>query len=52
MGGIPVIRPSAAKQLPAPGPCPGPVMLVDAIVFGMVGVAAGFTWEYVIKRGR
>jgi len=25
-------------------------MLVGAIVFGMVGVAAGFAWDYVIAR--
>jgi hypothetical protein len=30
----------------------GPVMLTSAIVFGMVGVAAGFTWDYVINRGK
>jgi len=28
------------------------VMLVGAIVFGMVGVAAGFAWDYVIVRER
>jgi hypothetical protein len=27
-------------------------MLVDAIVIGMVGVAAGFTWEYVFNRDK
>lgn len=27
------------------------VVLIDAIVFGMVGVAAGFAWEYLLKRG-
>lgn len=27
-------------------------MLTSAIVFGMVGVAAGFTWDYVINRGK
>jgi hypothetical protein len=26
------------------------VMLVAAIVFGAVGVAAGFTWDYVVRR--
>ena len=26
------------------------VMLVGAIVFGMVGVAAGFAWDYVVAR--
>jgi hypothetical protein len=30
----------------------GGVMLTGAIVFGMVGVAAGFTWDYVINRGK
>ena len=29
-----------------------PAMLTSAIVFGMVGVAAGFTWDYVINRGK
>jgi len=28
------------------------VMLTDAIVIGMVGVAAGFAWEYVINRSK
>ena len=28
------------------------VMLTSAIVFGMVGVAAGFTWDYVINRSK
>ena len=27
-------------------------MITGAIVFGMVGVAAGFTWDYVINRGK
>jgi hypothetical protein len=30
----------------------GGVMLTSAIVFGMVGVAAGFTWDYVVNRGK
>jgi hypothetical protein len=25
-------------------------MLTSAIVFGMVGVAAGFTWDYITSR--
>jgi hypothetical protein len=25
-------------------------MITSAIVFGMVGVAAGFTWDYIIHR--
>jgi hypothetical protein len=25
-------------------------MLTSAIVFGMVGVAAGFTWDYISSR--
>jgi hypothetical protein len=29
-----------------------PAMLTSAIVFGMVGVAAGFTWDYVVNRGK
>ena len=37
--------------LVAPG-VGGTVMLTSAIVFGMVGVAAGFTWDYVINRGK
>jgi hypothetical protein len=27
-------------------------MITSAIVFGMVGVAAGFTWDYVINRSK
>jgi hypothetical protein len=27
-------------------------MITTAVVFGMVGVAAGFTWDYVINRGK
>jgi len=27
-------------------------MITSAIVIGMVGVAAGFTWDYLIKRDR
>jgi len=27
-------------------------MLTDAIVIGMVGVAAGFAWEYVFSRSK
>jgi len=27
-------------------------MITGAIVFGMVGVAAGFTWDYVINRSK
>jgi hypothetical protein len=27
------------------------VMLLAAIMFGAVGVAAGFTWDYVAHRG-
>ncbi|HEX3468507.1 MAG TPA: hypothetical protein VHT05_10545 [Candidatus Elarobacter sp.] len=30
----------------------GSIMLTGAIVFGLVGVAAGFTWDYVINRGK
>jgi hypothetical protein len=25
-------------------------MITSAIVFGMVGVAAGFTWDYILHR--
>jgi hypothetical protein len=28
----------------------GSGMITSAIVFGMVGVAAGFTWDYVLHR--
>jgi len=27
-------------------------MITSAIVIGMVGVAAGFTWDYLINRDR
>jgi hypothetical protein len=43
---------------PAQGNSTGPAavyikaMITSAIVFGMVGVAAGFTWDYVINRGK
>ena len=37
------------NSLPVPGVGKN-VMLVAAIVFGAVGVAAGFTWDYVVKR--
>ena len=30
----------------------GTDMITSAIVFGMVGVAAGFTWDYVVNRGK
>lgn len=30
----------------------GSIMLTGAIVFGMVGVAAGFTWDYFSNRGK
>jgi hypothetical protein len=30
----------------------GSVMITSAIVFGAVGVVAGFTWDYVINRGK
>jgi hypothetical protein len=25
-------------------------MLIGAVVFGVAGVAAGFAWEYLVKR--
>jgi hypothetical protein len=31
---------------------PDMVMITGAVVFGMVGVAVGFTWEYVFNRER
>jgi hypothetical protein len=43
---------ASAKQLPTPGRCHTEVMLFSAIVFGAVGVAAGFTWDYVVNRGK
>jgi hypothetical protein len=27
-------------------------MITGSIVFGLVGVAAGFTWDYLVKRER
>jgi hypothetical protein len=38
------------RNFPAPAGVVARVMLTSAIVFGMVGVAAGFTWEYLVKR--
>jgi hypothetical protein len=35
---------------PGPERVVGSVMLTSAIVFGVVGVAAGFTWDYLIQR--
>jgi hypothetical protein len=32
--------------------CCRAAMITSAIVIGMVGVAAGFTWDYLIKRDR
>jgi hypothetical protein len=32
--------------------CCRDAMITGAIVIGMVGVAAGFTWDYLIKRDR
>ena len=40
------------RNFPYPAAVFGSVMLTSAIVFGMVGVAAGFTWDYVINRGK
>jgi len=38
-------------NFPSPDRVMGSGMITTAIVFGMVGIAAGFTWEYVIKQG-
>jgi len=57
------LRPAAADESRSASPLPqgnspdpvrvsGPVMITGAIVFGMVGVAAGFTWEYVLNHER
>ena len=37
-------------NFPAPATVVAGEMLTTAIVFGMIGVAAGFTWDYVIAR--
>ena len=51
-GGAGFRRPAAAVQLNslAPDRVGGSVMLTSAIVFGMVWVAAGFTWDYISSR--
>jgi hypothetical protein len=41
------------QQRNSPHPVRVPdIMLTGAVVFGMVGVAVGFTWEYVFNRER
>ena len=42
----------AQRNFPAAPAVSGLDMITGAIVFGMVGVAAGFTWDYVINRGK
>jgi hypothetical protein len=39
-------------NFPDPAAVSTEAMITGAIVFGMVGVAAGFTWDYVINRGK
>ena len=43
-------RPARAGQLLRLGACYAGVMLTAAIVFGAVGVAAGFAWDFVTTR--
>jgi len=45
-------RTAAQRNFPGAAPVVSSVMLTSAIVFGMVGVAAGFTWDYVVNRDR
>jgi hypothetical protein len=40
------------RNFPIAGRVVGTDMITSAIVFGMVGVAAGFTWDYVVNRGK
>jgi hypothetical protein len=40
------------RNSPHPVRVPDMVMITGAVVFGMVGVAVGFTWEYVFNRER
>jgi hypothetical protein len=42
---------AAQRNFPGAPPVVGSEMITSAIVFGMVGVAAGFTWDYVVRRG-
>jgi hypothetical protein len=49
---VPRTRSAHAKELRRRKPGYGTAMLTSAIIFGMVGVAAGFTWDYVINRGK
>ncbi len=51
-GGLFGSSPFPAKELPRPNLCSGNAVLTDAIVIGMVGVVAGFAWDYVQSRGR
>ena len=44
-------RPAQSNFLVAPAVYIN-AMITSAIVFGMVGVAAGFTWDYVINRDK
>ena len=45
-------RAAPERNFTVPGRFEAGVMLTAAIVFGAVGVAAGFTWDYVINRGK
>jgi hypothetical protein len=42
----------AQSNFPAPPAVYIKAMITSAIVFGMVGVAAGFTWDYVVNRDK
>ncbi len=42
----------AKRNSPTADGVVGTDMITSAIVFGMVGVAAGFTWDYVVNRGK
>jgi hypothetical protein len=45
-------RGAARGNFPPAAGVVGGVMLTGAIVFGMVGVAAGFTWDYFVSRDK
>jgi hypothetical protein len=44
--------PAVQRNFPFAPRVVGSVMLTSAVVFGLVGVVAGFTWDYVIDRGK
>ena len=45
-------REAARKGTSAAGAGSWGGMITTAIIVGAVGVAAGFTWDYVINRGK